>query len=520
MPQAEEPARSPLREAARVISDRRWLFLSVALIVPALVLAWSLTRDDEYNAYAEVLVSRATPASLLTGAEDPLAYAEEDRLTATQAAIANNPEVTDDAVRRAGVTDITGNELLATGSVSPERSTDVLIFSVDESSKERAQLLANGWAHAFSDYRSKLDAGAIVQARQSVERRLRNLQERGLGESALAQSLNQKAQDLATLRLLQTTSAQVVREARAAEKTGPTPVTHGLMAAIAGLFLALLVVFARDALDTRVRRVQDVTDLLGVRVLGRMPPFRTSKRAPVYRDDANDALSEGIRTVRGNLTSALGHLDQPAVLFTSAQRRAGKSTLVAGLAVAAARTGLNVVVLDLDLREPEQERLLGVDSPEHSLPDVLRGDVGLPEALVLVPDTTDHGGSVRLLCPGGRAAAPADVLNHRRFREAVFSPAREAADMVFIDAAALLSASDAVALTGWVDTAVIVARLNQVKRDDLRELRATLESSATPIAGVVVTAAAVARPPSVPPSERTSYQTNGTGERVREDVEV
>jgi Mrp family chromosome partitioning ATPase len=492
----------------------------VALIVPALVVAWSVTRDDEYNAYAEVLVSRATPASLLTGAEDPLAYAEEDRLTATQAAIANNPEVTDDAVRRAGVDDLTGNELLDTGSVSPERSTDVLVFSVNESSKERAQLLANGWAHAFSEYRAELDSGAILSARQSVERRLRDLQARGLGDTSLAQSLDQKAEDLATLRLLQTTSAQVVREARTAEKTGPTPVRHGLMAAAAGLFLALLVVFARDALDTRVRRVDDVTELLGVRLLGRMPSFRFAKRAPVYRDDANDALSEGLRTVRGNLTSALGDLDQPAVLFTSAKRRAGKSTLVAGLAVAAARTGLDVVVLDLDLRAPAQERLLGVENAEHGLPDVLSGNVNLADALAVVPGTTDHGGSVRLLCPGGRAAAPADVLNHRRFREAVFAPARGAGDVVLIDAAALLTASDAVALTGWVDTAVIVARLNQVKRDDLAELRATLANSSTPIAGVVVTGTTVVRPPSVPPSERISYPTNGAGERVREDVEV
>ena len=75
-------------------------------------------------------------------------------------------------------------------------------------------------------------------------------------------------------------SADVVRTPVEAPKVGPRTARNGLIAFCLGLVLALIVVFLADALDTRVRSVDTIREVLGLRLLGRLapPPSRLRQR--------------------------------------------------------------------------------------------------------------------------------------------------------------------------------------------------------------------------------------------------
>ena len=67
-------------------------------------------------------------------------------------------------------------------------------------------------------------------------------------------------------------------------------------------------------------------------------------------------------------------------MITSAVDGEGKSTTIANLAVAHARAGLRVVLVDFDLRFPSLERLFGLEG-RPGVTDVALGHVSLEEAL-------------------------------------------------------------------------------------------------------------------------------------------
>ena len=59
--------------------------------------------------------------------------------------------------------------------------------------------------------------------------------------------------------------------------SGPNRPVYVAVALMAGLFLAVAAVVMADMLNTKVRRVEEVEDLLGLPVIGRMPAMKGGK---------------------------------------------------------------------------------------------------------------------------------------------------------------------------------------------------------------------------------------------------
>jgi Mrp family chromosome partitioning ATPase len=67
-------------------------------------------------------------------------------------------------------------------------------------------------------------------------------------------------------------------------------------------------------------------------------------------------------------------MDQPRVIVTSADANEGKTITCTNLALSFARAGRRVVLVDLDLRQPNAHRLVGAHN-EFGVTDVLLGIV-------------------------------------------------------------------------------------------------------------------------------------------------
>lgn len=89
----------------------------------------------------------------------------------------------------------------------------------------------------------------------------------------LAESASSVAQEVMDIQ-----SVNVIDKAVApVDPSGPNRPMYVAVALMAGLFLAVAAVVMADMLNTKVRRVEEVEDLLGLPVIGRMPAMKGGK---------------------------------------------------------------------------------------------------------------------------------------------------------------------------------------------------------------------------------------------------
>jgi capsular exopolysaccharide synthesis family protein len=200
--------------------------------------------------------------------------------------------------------------------------------------------------------------------------------------------------------------------------------------------------------------------------------------------DPTSRDAEQFRALRWSLDLANADHAARTIMITSAVGAEGKSTTVANLAVALARAGNRVVLIDADLRHPHLHRLFDLDQR-------------LVQAMQLIGLTEDSSGAddsgKRVVQTGSLEVFPAGSALHDRddlgFERAVgriIQRARGRADIVLVDSPPVLS-GHAIALSAHVDAVVVVVRLNALKTSALEDLSWMLESSPAIKLGFVVT---------------------------------
>jgi polysaccharide biosynthesis transport protein len=492
-----EDGRTPasLTDYLRLLKRRKWVFIVTALAVPAIAIALSLRSPPTYEGSAKVLLDQQNGL----GASQAT-FADPERATQTQADLAGVQEVVRAAVADARVKGLTSEALLAHSSVTASLGSDFLTFSAKDSDPNVAERLAMAYARAYVDYRFKLDSQAIGRARDLAERQKQQLEAAGLGHSAEHRSVEQQ---LATLNGTPVPTLPVLRASDQAVKVGPPVKRNGGIALILGILLGLALAFLWDVLDTRVRSLDTLRNALPrLPLLGRLPtPARALRERGrlVMLTAPTSAEAEPIRVLRANFEFAVREVGAKTIMFTSSVGGEGKSTTVANLAVALARGGRRVVLVDLDVRNPGLHRFFGLDGIP-GLIDVSLYDAHIETALAEVRLTDADGheqlsqsvptGEGRLeLLPLGRPPHDPDQVRVDVVVRQIIDQITERADYILIDAGPLLPTGDAIALSAHVDAMVPVVRLHVLPVSALDDLARSLESSPAAKLGFVVTGA-------------------------------
>jgi tyrosine-protein kinase len=514
-----------LHDYLRVIRRRKWVVLQLALLVPLAAIAFSLHQQKRYEASADVLLNSENLAATVPGTPSTGLSQEPERITQTQARVARMPEVVRGALGQVSGTGLTVTDLLGDSSVSSSPASDILTFSVTSSDRTLTGQLANAYAQAYVGYRQQLYAGSIQRALDDVEERLRQLDRlgaslestgRGASLGALTSygsvyaSLVDRQQMLESVQALQPSVASVLEQADGAALTQPKTVRNGALGLVVGLLLGLGLVFLRESLETRVRTTGGVSARLGgLPLLGRLPrPPKRLRRSDklVMLEEPASAQAEAFRMLRANIESITLERGVRTIMITSSLEREGKSTTVANLAVAFARAGKRVVLVDLDLRRPVLARFFDLDGP--GLTQVALGHAPLEQALTRIAITDPpaprrrlalrRGGNqngnvtrellglLEVLPSGPIPPDPGEFVSSPVLAK-ILSVLRERADLVLVDAPGALHVGDVVALSSRADGIVIVARPKVLRHQTLVELNRLLALLRTPALGFVAT---------------------------------
>ena len=330
---------------------------------------------------------------------------------------------------------------------------------------------------------------------------MQNLQDSGRGGSQLYNTYAGEAQSLQIAETLQGSTASLARAAYGASKDGPKPVRDGILGFVLGAMLGIGLAFLWNALDTRIRGAAEVGERLGLPLLARIPePPRAlrSQRKLVMMEAPESPQAEAFRMLRTNVEFANLERGARSIMFTSGLEEEGKSTTVANLAVAFARTGKRVALVDLDLRRPSLSRFF--DLPGHpGLTDIALGHADLDEALATIviaspydEETVHFNGNVgiegllQVLTTGPLPPDAGEFMESRVVTE-ILRELRTRADLVLIDAPPMLYIGDAMALTAKVDGVVLITRLNVLRRPMVSEVRRMLSTAPAVSLGFVLT---------------------------------
>jgi polysaccharide biosynthesis transport protein len=503
-----------LRDYLQVVRRRKWIILLALVLVPLAAVGFSLHQQKLYQASAQVLLSSQNLANQLTGTQSTGINLQPDRIAQTQADVARVPTVAQHVLTKVGAAGMTVQQFLQNSTVSTATNADILTFDVTNHDPLLAKKLVDAYAAAYTVYRRELDTASIQRALASVNNRIQQLVTAGDRRSSLYANLVDRQQTLSTMEALQTSNASVVQRADRAVQVQPRTTRNLVLAIVLGLILGVGLAFLWEALDTRVRSAQEIGERLGgLPLLARVPVPRKKLRAEnklVMLEEPSSVQAETFRMLRTNLDFVTLDRDIHTLMVTSAVEQEGKSTTIANLAVALARAGQRVVLVDLDLRRPYLDKFFDIAGP--GVTQVALGHATLDDALVSFAITDSNprrehakngngngngnGGSgtklvrgvLEVLPSGPIPPDPGEFVGTEALSE-ILARLRDRADIVLVDAPPVLHVGDAMTLSTKVDAVMVVTRMNIVRRHMLTELARQLETMPTPVLGFVATAA-------------------------------
>lgn len=240
-----------------------------------------------------------------------------------------------------------------------------------------------------------------------------------------------------------------------------------------------------DFLAKRVNTTKDVMDDGELRVIGALPMLNGRRAGGLLpmsagmRRSVEIGLSRAIDSIRTALFYSKRKGDIEVVLVTSALGQEGKSTVASQLAVSVARSGRRALLIDADIRNPQQHVVLGM--PFHAgLCELLRGDVTLEDVVRATPAE-----GLWHLSAGYRDAQTDQHMASPNLKK-IIEELRSRFDMIIVDTGPALTSPDSMLVGQLADVAIISVRRDVSRLPKVAEAAERLRGVGVEVMGAVV----------------------------------
>jgi len=458
------------REFFRLLWRRKWIILLCLILIPLAAYVYSDRLTKTYQASTIIQVQgTATDTGTYVGEDLPSGAPNSDKI----AALVSTSGVADGASRVLG--ERPGSVRGAIAAKANEK-TDFITITSTAGSGERAAAIANAVARSLRVTREKAGIRRVDAAIANVEKELADLPP---GERLQRAQLSEKLQGLRALRAAQGENMQVIEPAAVpAAPVSPKPKRNAILAFVVALLIAAGAAALAERLDRRLHDSRDVERLTGTPLLAQIPTSAFPGAAP------DPQLPIVFQTLRDSLTYF--NVDQrlASLLVISPLKGDGKTSVSTNLAVAFARAGKQVIMVDADLRSPQVATRMGTP-PAPGLSEVISGNSEIDEALT---EIEPFGPYLRVLPAGSVPPNPSEMLGSARM-STILAELSEMSDLVVIDTAPVLVVSDAFPLFEQVAGIVGVSRLEQTPREAVTRAIEIASSAGGRVLGMVATGA-------------------------------
>lgn len=242
--------------------------------------------------------------------------------------------------------------------------------------------------------------------------------------------------------------------------------------------------YLRESLDQRVKSPTDVKlftdlDLLGVLPESTEDPSSPARIESVVQDDPTGLMAECFRQLRTGVVSQMDKRGHKSLLIVSPGAGSGVSSIASNLAMSLGYAGRRVLLLDANLRRPNQHYIFGIPQ-QPGLVELLRGTTTLDQAIFHKVEP-----SLDILPAGDVRDVPPEMLEGASFR-AVLGQVEKSYDLIIVDCSPSLLTSDSQMLAKHVDAMVVVVRAMSDKRGMIGRMIRQMEGARAVVLGLVL----------------------------------
>lgn len=205
----------------------------------------------------------------------------------------------------------------------------------------------------------------------------------------------------------------------------------------------------------------------------------TLKRRLLAHNSPKDPVAEQYRTLRTNIQFSNVDQDIKTIVVTSSGAEEGKSTTTSNLATVYAQQGLNVLLIDADLRKPTGHYTFRLEN-HIGLTNVLTRQSTLAQAVQ--ESEIPH---LSVLTSGPIPPNPSELLASAQMAE-LLKEMKKQFDMIIFDTPPILAVADAQILANQVDGTILVVSSGKTEKDAALKAKELLSNAQGKLLGVVL----------------------------------
>jgi polysaccharide biosynthesis transport protein len=269
--------------------------------------------------------------------------------------------------------------------------------------------------------------------------------------------------------------------------------SNGLLGSVLGLLLGLGAALMIDRLINVFYNSAEIKKASKFPLLGVIPYNRElaqMERSLSSRPNSPDQpgkfsrfgtipFLEAFRLLSTNLRLTNTQAPVRSIVITSAMAGDGKSTVALYLAQAAASMGQRVLLVDAELRRPQQHYRLGV-SNQQGLSNVLLSNLDASEFI----QPWSINPNIHILTAGSSPNDPITLLASQKMKQVMDRCAQDY-DLVIYDTPPITGLSDALLVAAHADGLILVTRIKKTKRAAVEQALDGLKFLPNRVLGVV-----------------------------------
>ena len=238
--------------------------------------------------------------------------------------------------------------------------------------------------------------------------------------------------------------------------------------------------FLRDTIKSE----EEVENKLDIRLYAKLP-FEVKKREDARNKKAILITSlktsfffrESMNKLRSKVEASSDKHGYKSFMITSAYENEGKSSVAANLALALAKNGHKVVLVDADFNKPAVFKIFDLDGSK-SLNKAIEGTTSWRSQVV-----SDRSGLDLLPC--SQDTLKSEILTNSKKLDAIMKELREEYDFVIVDTSPAYLLNETMAMNELVDATLFVVRQDYATSDVINETVKRLTYVKDNVLGVV-----------------------------------
>ncbi|HEB02479.1 MAG TPA: polysaccharide biosynthesis tyrosine autokinase [Nitrospirae bacterium] len=252
-----------------------------------------------------------------------------------------------------------------------------------------------------------------------------------------------------------------------------------------GILGGAMLAFFFEYFDNTVKAAEDAEEKLGIPVLGMVSHLRREKKGKerhierIVIEEPKSSFAENYKALRTAIMLSSAESTPKTLLITSMGPAEGKTATAVNLALVVAQSVGKVLLVDTDLRKPRIHNIFGF-SNKSGLSTYLVGS----NAKIIKEGPSPN---INIVTSGPLPPNPSELLGSEKFARFLASM-QERYDVVIFDSPPVLTVTDSLVLSKYVDGTIVVARAAKTSYEAVRKGLRQLNDVGSNVLGLLINA--------------------------------